>query len=143
MAVKEPKKKTRHRRPNAVKASVEQLIALIDVVGNDGISLMAAYKASPLASQTAYKSIMGRIALDDELSRLYARAREEYADRIVERMYNIADEEKDIQRARLKVDIIKWEAGKVRPKKYGDKQIGTEDDPLVIKTIQRVILSDG
>lgn len=38
-----------------------------------------------------------------------------------EAMEEIPDAETDIQKARLKVDILKWQLSKEEPKKYGDK----------------------
>ena len=35
-----------------------------------------------------------------------------------------------IARSRLRVDARKWIASKLLPKKYGDKQLGTEEDPI-------------
>ncbi len=52
----------------------------------------------------------------------YARAREEQADVLAEEIIDIADTKTDDpQRSRLMVDTRKWYAGKLRPKKYGDK----------------------
>ncbi len=72
----------------------------------------------------------------------YIRAREAQADAIFDEILNIADDgsndwiEKNgevvlnseaINRSRLRVDARKWMAGKLRPKKYGDR-VGREDD---------------
>lgn len=71
----------------------------------------------------------------------YARSREEQADAIFDECLDIADNATNdymatqddeggvgyklngehIQRSRLRVDTRKWMAGKLRPKKYGDK----------------------
>lgn len=67
----------------------------------------------------------------------YARAREVQADALAEEILEISDEStydsfvdadgktvvnmEHIQRDRLRVDSRKWLAGKLRPKKYGDK----------------------
>lgn len=76
----------------------------------------------------------------------YARAKDESADALVEDIQDIADDgtndwmevhDKDgkaigwqvngehIQRSRLRVDVRKWAASKLKPKKYGDK-VSTE-----------------
>ncbi len=52
--------------------------------------------------------------------RKYARACEERSEFKVSEMHDIADREPDVQRAKLKIDVIKWEAAKLKPKKYGD-----------------------
>lgn len=72
----------------------------------------------------------------DELSKQYARAREEQAETLVDEMIDIADYKKDdtytdengkevinqevIARSRLRVDARKWVASKLKPKKFGD-----------------------
>jgi hypothetical protein len=98
----------------------------------------------------------------------YAKAREAQADALFEEVLDIADEQcttvradkhgtKDddgngntevifdsvaVQRNRLRVDARKWMAGKLRPKKYGERieLAGDENSPLKIETIQRVIV---
>lgn len=85
-------------------------------------------------------SVFRWLANDPALSDQYARAREEQADAIFDEVLSIADDgrndwmerrgEEDagwvtngenIQRSRLRIDARKWMAGKLRPKKYGDK----------------------
>lgn len=75
----------------------------------------------------------------------YARAREVQADTLAEEILEIADDStfdtaldengkvivnmEHIQRDRLRVDSRKWLAGKLRPKKYGDKvQVGGDPE---------------
>lgn len=83
----------------------------------------------------------------------YAHAREAQADAIFDEILDIADdgsndwmERRDdqggnigwkengeaLQRSRLRVDARKWMAGKLRPKKYGDKLelLGNDESPL-------------
>lgn len=67
---------------------------------------------------------------------MYARAREEKADKIVEEMLAIADDPNiDPQRARVMVDTRKWIACKFYPKMYGDRVrtevTGKDGEPLV------------
>jgi len=83
---------------------------------------------------------------DEALQIQYARAREDQADTIFDECLSIADQyDSDtdngdggvdhIQRARLRIDTRKWMAGKMRPKKYGDKlAIGGDDEMGPIKT---------
>lgn len=66
----------------------------------------------------------------------YARAREEQADVLADEILDIADQRlDDPQRSRLMIDSRKWYAGKLRPKKYGDKLqqelTGAEGGPIV------------
>lgn len=75
----------------------------------------------------------------------YALAREERADKIAEEILEIADDGKNdtyrdsdgnvvvdhdvLGRSKLRIDARKWAAGKMAPKKYGDKvAIGGADD---------------
>lgn len=73
----------------------------------------------------------------------YMRAKEDYAEHIAEEIINIADHATNdymvaqedgggigyklngeaIQRSRLRIDTRKWLAGKLKPKRYGDKSI--------------------
>lgn len=54
----------------------------------------------------------------------YTRAREDQADLYVDEIIEIADnDEADPQRSRLQIDARKWAAGKMRPKKYGEKAV--------------------
>jgi hypothetical protein len=88
----------------------------------------------------------------------YARAREAQADKLAEDILAIADDGSNdtyktedgeatnydvIARSRLRVDARKWLAGKMAPKKYGEKVAvgGAEDLPPVQYTkIERVIV---
>lgn len=72
-----------------------------------------------------------------EIQEQYARAREAQADTLFDEILEIADDalndyaedgegglrlnSEHVQRSRLRVDARKWAAGKLRPKKYGDK----------------------
>ena len=87
----------------------------------------------------AISTVMGWLfnGKHEVFSEQYARAREMQADALFDEALEIADdasgdwtEDKDgkkvldhenIQRSRLRVDTRKWAAGKMAPKKYGDK----------------------
>lgn len=62
---------------------------------------------------------------DQELSALYARARDEQAHAIAEQAIAIADEKcasiVEAQRNRLRVDTRKWLASKIAPRYYGER----------------------
>ena len=66
----------------------------------------------------------------------YARARETQADTIFDEIVDLADEagftNERIAKARLQIDARKWVAGKLRPKKYGEKHmLGSDpENPL-------------
>lgn len=84
------------------------------------------------------------IRTDKEFAAQYDRAKEESADAIYEEIIEIADDGSNdwmenngddaskaaykvmgesIQRSRLRVDTRKWMASKMKPKRYGDRQI--------------------
>lgn len=91
---------------------------------------------------------------DKEFLNNYVRATQDRADYLVEEILAIADDQEGdvyedeygneitnhnvIQRARLRVDSRKWIAGKMKPKKYGDKlDMSIEVDKIKpIKTIR-------
>lgn len=94
----------------------EAIKAALNKMG-EGETLKACCKIYELP----YMQTWHAIHASDELSELYARAREAYAHAKVQQIHEVADTEPDVQRARLKCDNIKWEASKVIPKVYGDK----------------------
>lgn len=89
----------------------------------------------------AISTVFRWLTLHQDFSEQYARAKEEQADTLADEIIAIADEcvigEKIetnaegaivkkvtgdmIERSRLRVDARKWYAGKLKPKKYGDK----------------------
>lgn len=93
------------------------------------------------------------LAVNEGFREQYARAREVQADTLFDEILDIADdssgdrkivgrdgEEREVcdtefvQRARLRVDARKWMAGKLQPKKYGDKvtqeHVGADGGPI-------------
>jgi hypothetical protein len=95
-----------------------------------------------------------------EFSDQYARAREAQADAIFDDILDIADDATNdwmernvdddegvgwklngehIQRSRLRVDARKWMAGKLRPKKYGEKTILGGDSENPVKTTGEIL----
>ena len=75
----------------------------------------------------------------------YARARDEQADFYAEEVIEIADTDPDPARARVRIDARKWKAGKMRPKKWGDKVVlsGDEDNPIKSEISVLMGLVDG
>ena len=60
----------------------------------------------------------------EELEQKYVRAREAQADVIFDEVLDIADgggSDENVQRDRLRIDARKWMAGKLAPRRYGDK----------------------
>lgn len=84
----------------------------------------------------------------EDFAKQYARAREAQADTLFDEILDIADDGRNdtytdeegnertnndvIARSRLRVDARKWMAGKLRPKKYGEKLelSGDSENPL-------------
>lgn len=102
------------------------------------------------ASSTVFRWLTARPAFQEQ----YARAREVQADAIFEDILDIADDARNdwmerrgegdagwqangehIQRSRLRIDARKWMAGKLAPKKYGEKASlevsGKDGAPLI------------
>lgn len=96
----------------------------------EGITLKQACEKSGVS----YCNINKRINESENLTKLHARARDEFAHVCVQKMFDIVDLEEDVQRARLKCDNIKWYAARVLPKVYGDKMhnevSGPDGQPL-------------
>ena len=108
----------------------------------------------------ARSTVFKWLSENKQFSDLYARAKDAQADVLFEEILDIADEATTtvkslgdgdevvvfdnvaVQRNRLRVDARKWMAGKLRPKKYGDKLeiAGDPDAPVKIETIKRVIV---
>lgn len=128
-------RKTKKRKPSKAKSryTTAALTKLLAVMG-DGKSLKKVCEEA----QLSYRNVWNRVHEDDALIPLYARARENYAHAKVDEMHEITETEPDVQRARLKCDIIKWEVSKVLPKLYGDSlnlKHSTPDGPLVITAV--------
>lgn len=93
--------------------------------------------------------VMRWLASNKDFQEQYARARELQADALFDETLDIADQydsAKDastpdvINRAKLRIDTRKWIAGKLRPKKYGDKiqqeHTGADGSPLQINIVR-------
>ena len=105
----------------------------------------------------ACSAVFRWLSLHKGFEEQYVRAREAQADALFDEILTISDDgfndtytDQDgnvrtnqdvIARSRLRVDARKWMAGKLRPKKYGDKLelSGDPDRPLIHK-IERVVV---
>lgn len=93
-----------------------------------------------LDGMPAWSTVFKWIREHDEFSKQYTKAKEESADALVEEILDIADNSTNdwmevndpdnpwyrfnwdhYQRSRMRVDVRKWIASKMKPKKYGDK----------------------
>lgn len=102
----------------------------------EGYSARAACRYFKMDMATLYRHVR-----DDETFRnQYARAKEDAADTYVDEMMRIADEEEDVNRAKLKIDARKWVASRMKPKSWGDKQqhevTGEDGGPLSINIVR-------
>lgn len=87
-----------------------------------GLSVMSFCRAEmPEAPETIRSQIYERLRVDSGLANRYARAKELGIEARLDQARETAKSEPDVQRARLMIDLDKWEASKLLPKKYGDK----------------------
>lgn len=97
----------------------EKLVDEICSLLAEGYSLVTICKREGMPN---YSTVSNWLDKYPEFLTKYTRAREQQADYLAEEIIGIADEKlSDPQRSRLQVDARKWYAGKLRPKKYGDK----------------------
>ena len=121
-----------------------------------GESLRAICEAEEMpARSTVFQWLSKR----DEFADQYARAREEQADAIFDEILSIADDGRNdwmernygenvgwiengeaLRRSALRIDARKWMAGKLRPKKYGERSqmelTGKDGGALVVKIVR-------
>lgn len=83
------------------------------------------------------RTIYRWLEAEEEFRHKYVRARQRQADTMAESVHDIAQFEEDTNRARLRIDAIKWHTGKLHPRVYGDKQhhtlAGDEEKPIVVE----------
>lgn len=107
----------------------------------EGTSASKACKSVGIALKTMYEWLR----VHEEFSNNYAHARDHQADTFADQMCDIADEEKDVARAKLKIDARKWVAARMKPKSWGDKVqqeiTGKDGGPLEVATIERKIVN--
>lgn len=84
-----------------------------------GESLRSICKDGGMPSKAA---VFADLAADASFADQYTRAREAQADSLADEIVEIADDSSDDPNSRrIRIDARKWVAGKMRPKKYGDK----------------------
>lgn len=143
MAAKKSAVRT-HARPNAQTITDEQIIEVINEMGETGVSLKKACDEHGFV----YRTVMNRIRSTEELAALDARSRSDYVRTRARELNEIATTEPDIARARLMCDNIKWEAARVLPKEYGDRitnehQGGDPDKPILTSIQIRFVAPDS
>lgn len=83
----------------------------------EGMPIREAIKGNFSSVGALYDCVSG----ERELSVRFARAMEIRAELLVDEMTEIADSNDDPQRVRNRVDVRKWIASKLLPKKYGER----------------------
>ncbi len=96
-----------------------------------------------------YNTIMHWRRTEPEFTKMVDQAREDQADRLAESLADIVDAEAErdefgkvdsgmVAHNRLKVDVYKWRASKLKPRVYGDKvqqeHSGPDGGPLIVQT---------
>jgi hypothetical protein len=61
------------------------------------------------------------LGTNEEFAIMYTRAREQRAELYAEEIVDIADNDRDYNKARVRIDARKWAAAKLNQKVYGDK----------------------
>ncbi|NDI00174.1 MAG: hypothetical protein EBY78_07675 [Actinobacteria bacterium] len=114
-------------RKNSVKFSQELFDEICEKIAN-GESLRKICKDEKMPNLT---SVWKWLNNNEELSKQYARAKEEQAELFADEITEICDAEMPmdafgkidagaVNQARLKIDSRKWIASKLKPKKFGD-----------------------
>lgn len=130
-------------------AYTPELAAKICAALVDGKSLRTICKAKGMpAKGTVFVWLRDK----PEFLAMYTAAREDQADALADEIIEIADKpyktKAEIAQARMKIDTRKWVAGKLRPKKYGDRVVqehtGAGGGPITSKvTIEYVGVGDA
>jgi len=122
-----------------------EVAAKICLLVSEGYSLRKIGAKEGMPSDTTILNWCNGIGIDQDIDFLgqYMRAKEDYAEHIAEEIINIADHATNdymaaqedgggtgyklngeaMQRSRLRIDARKWLAGKLKPKRYGEKSL--------------------
>ena len=83
----------------------------------------------------SYTQVMVWLKKYPDFTDNYARARQDqadwYADEIISVIDNAPSDRNEIERAKIKIEALKWVASKLKPKRYGDKLDLTSDGERV------------
>lgn len=102
-------------RPTAYTEKLAQEICMRIL---EGESLSKVCKAEDMPARS---SVNKWLSENSNFSDNYVRACKIRRENRFEDLDDVVDSTEDVQRARLKVDVIKWQLSKEEPKKYGDK----------------------
>jgi hypothetical protein len=134
----------------------EDLAAAICVRLSDGESLKGICADTDMPGRS---TVFRWLAAHERFRDMYARAREDQADTLADEIVGISDESEvttkmdgeevrlnldatAVARNRLRVDARKWVAAKLKPRKYGERQVLAGDPDAPIETITRIKLAD-
>ncbi len=88
----------------------------------------------------AYRTVLGWRVTNDEFAQLYARAREDAADTLADRICELAERvekgELDAHAGRTAIDALKWVAAKLKPKVYGERSHLEVSGGLKVETVK-------
>ncbi len=88
----------------------------------------------------AYRTVLGWRVTNDEFAQLYARAREDAADTLADRICELAERvekgELDAHAGRTAIDALKWVASKLKPRVYGDRAHLEVSGGLKVETVK-------
>ena len=88
----------------------------------------------------AYRTVLGWRVTNDEFSQLYARAREDAADTLADRICELAERvekgELDAHPGRTAIDALKWVASKLKPRIYGERAHLEVSGGLKVETVK-------
>jgi hypothetical protein len=104
-----------------VKSSVLTPEIIDEILGlvADGKGMRTICKDPALPSRETWRTA---VELDPALKARYESARLEAGETFAEEVVNIADTEKDPQKAKNRIDARKWAAKFLNPARYGDRQ---------------------
>ena len=105
-------------------------------------------KSAAEKAKVSVDAIKRWLRSDDEFRTQYAQAREDQADAFADTILETAlDGELEPNDRRVRVDALKWLAGKRKPKVYGDRVhaevSGADGGNLKVELIRRVIVDPG
>ena len=121
-------------RPSEFSGEIADLICE-RLVGGQSLRSICAADDMPNCS-----TVFRWLAANEGFREQYAHAREAQADALFDESLDISDDKSgDVQRDRLRVDTRKWMAGKLKPKKYGDKLDLNHSGGIQVETVKRVI----
>jgi len=133
------------------KAGSPERAKLADAVLANMESGMSCWKACEKAG-VKNSTFMLWVSQDSALAENYARARENYVERIAQEVMELSDVDvgetpdgrKDwaaVQKHKLQVDTRKWLLSKLAPKKYGEKiEISGDKESPLVHRIERVVI---